>query len=73
MKLNFIVDADSFRLLQDEIGIGRIVELPPSDASLVAPHIKGHPETVYAAASGVNVSNTYGLFQEGEMQWQSNG
>lgn len=67
-KPNFTVDADSFRLLRDEIGSGRIVELDPSESSLVAPHIAGHPETVYAAASGVALSSQYGVFRTGDTQ-----
>ena len=34
-----------------------IHELTPEDASLVAQHLKSQPETVYIAASGVNISN----------------
>ena len=67
-KPNFTVDADSFQLLRDEVGTGRIVELNPSESSLVAPHIAGHPETIYAAASGVALSSQYGVFRHGDTQ-----
>ncbi len=65
-KPNFVVDADSFRLLREDVGIGRIVELNPSDSSLIAPHIEHHPETIYAACSGVNLTGKHGVFQSGE-------
>lgn len=68
LKPNFIADADSFRLLRDEVGVGRIVELNPSEASLIAPHIQGHPETVYAACSGVCLTGRDCLFRSGEQQ-----
>lgn len=68
-KPNFTVDADSFQVLRDDVGTGRIVELGPSESSLVAPHIAGHPETVYAAASGVALSEQYGVFRSGENQF----
>jgi hypothetical protein len=67
-KPNFTVDADSFQVLRDDIGMGRIVELGPNESSLVAPHIAGHPETIYAAASGVQLSNQYGVFRSGDTQ-----
>ncbi len=67
-KPNFTADADSFRLLRDEVGIGRIVELSSSEASLVAPHIQGHPETIYTACSGVCLTGQQGCFQSGERQ-----
>lgn len=67
-KPNFTVDVDSFRLLRDEVGIGRIVELSPGEASLIAPHIEGHPETIYTACSGVNLAGQYGIFQAAERQ-----
>lgn len=67
-KPNFTVDADSFRLLRDEVGIGKIVELSSSESSLVAPHIQGHPETIYTACSGVCLTGQQGLFQVGEQQ-----
>jgi hypothetical protein len=65
---NLVVDVDTFRLLQDEVGIGKIVELSSSDASLVAPHIQDHPETIYTACSGVCLTGQYGYFQAGERQ-----
>jgi len=67
-KPNFVVDVDSFRLLRDEVGIGRIVELSPAESSLIAPHIQGHPETIYTACSGVNLTGQHGIFQAGEQQ-----
>lgn len=65
-KPNFTVDADSFRLLRDEVGMGKIVELSPSDASLVAPHIQEHPETLYTACSGVCPTEQHGMLQIGD-------
>lgn len=65
---NFIVDAESFQLLRDEVGTGKIVELSPGESSLVAPHIAGHPDTIYAAASGVDLSGQYGVFRAGDTQ-----
>lgn len=61
-KPNFIVDPESLQLLKDEVGIGKIVELDPEDAGMVAGHIPVHPDTVYIAASGVPVGNDYGAF-----------
>jgi len=67
-KSNFTVDADSFRLLRDEVAVGRIVELNSSEASLVAPHISGHPETIYTACIGVCLTDQHGHFLAGERQ-----
>ena len=60
---NFIVDIESFRLIQDEVGIGRIVALSDDDSSLITPHIQGHPETLYTACSGVALSAQHGNFR----------
>lgn len=67
-KPNFIVAPESFRLLRDKVDIGKIVELGAADSSLIAPHIQGHPETIYAACSGVDLTGQYGVFQAGERQ-----
>jgi hypothetical protein len=67
-KPNFFVDLTSFSLLKDEVGVGKIVELSKSDAGLLAPHIEGHPHTVYVAASGVSLGGQYGVFSKGEQQ-----
>lgn len=67
-KPNFVVDADCFRLLREDVGIGRIVELSPSESSLIAPHIEHHPDTIYAACSGVNLTGQDGIFRSGEQQ-----
>jgi len=68
LRDGFTVDVDSFRLLQDEVGIGKIVELSPADASLIAPYIQKHPETLYTACSGVCLTGQHGVFQHGERQ-----
>lgn len=65
---NFIIDLESFELVRDEVGVGRIKELPTEDASLLAKHIDGHPETLYVAGSGVNLSDQYGVFNRGQNQ-----
>lgn len=57
---NFIADTLSFKLLRDEVGIGSIHELTPEDASLLAPHIESHPETLYIACSGLNIGGGEG-------------
>jgi len=67
-KPNFVVDVENFRLVQDEVGIGEIKELSNDDAGLLAPHIDGHPDTLYVAASGVNLSGEYGAFDAGHDQ-----
>jgi hypothetical protein len=66
MRPNFIADADQYLLLRDKVGVGRIVELPPTDAGRVAKHIPAHVETVYVAASGVQLGSDYGVFQRGD-------
>lgn len=66
--LKFSVDLESFSLLQNEVGIGKIKELPLSDASILAKHINGHPETLYVACSGLNLSNRFGVFDSGSFQ-----
>lgn len=65
---NFYIDLESFLLVRDEIGIGSIKELPNDDASLLAKHIDGHPDTIYVATSGVNIADQYGVFDSGETQ-----
>ena len=67
-KANFTVDATNFALVKDEVGVGKIVELPAADASLLAPHIEEHPHTIYVAASGVSLGGQYGVFRIGEQQ-----
>lgn len=65
MKPNFCVDVQSFRLVQNEVDIGEVVELPSSDAGLLAPHINGHPDTIYIACSGLNLAAEVGVLQNG--------
>ena len=59
-KPNFIVNTISFELLRDEVGVGKVCELAPQDAALLAPHIADHSETLYVACSGIDVSGTSG-------------
>jgi hypothetical protein len=68
MKPQFIVDVESFQLVQADVGIGRIVELDSADAGLLAKHVDGHPDTIYLASSGVQVSGNVGLFVAGTRQ-----
>lgn len=67
-KPNFIIDAENFQLVREEVGIGKIKELPNEDASLLAPHIDGHPDTLYVASSGVNLAGDFGVFDSGQQQ-----
>ncbi len=57
---NFIADTVSFELLCDEVGTGSVYELTPEDASLLAPHIASHPETLFIACSGVDIGGGQG-------------
>jgi len=61
-----VADADSFRLLRDDVGIGEIRELSPDDASLVAHHLGTHAETFYLAASGVALDTYPSTFRKGQ-------
>ena len=65
---NFVIDVDNFRLVREEVGMGQIKELSAADAGLVTPHIQGHPETLYVACSGVNLSGKCGVFDSNEQQ-----
>ncbi len=67
MKPNITVDAVNYTLLRGAVGIGKIVELPPEDAGLLAQHIPIHPDTIYAACSGVPVREEQGLFRKGDI------
>lgn len=60
LKPNFIVNTTSFELLRDEVGVGKVHELTPQDAALLAPHIVDHSETIYIACSGIDVAGTPG-------------
>ena len=59
-KINFKADVESFQLLRDDVGIGKIFELKPEDAALLAPHIQSNLDTLYVASSGVNISGASG-------------
>ena len=61
-KPNLVFDLVNFEVLQEKVGVGKIVELSNEEVNLVAPHIKNHPDTVYAAASGVPPSSYDGYF-----------
>jgi hypothetical protein len=65
---NIVADADIFRLLCDNVDIGVIRELSPSDASLIAPHIGSNNETLFVACSGVNINSYPNTFRTGERQ-----
>lgn len=67
-KPNFVIDVENFQLVRDEVGVGQIKELPHDVAGLLAPHITGHPDTLYVASSGVNLSCEYGVLDSGEQQ-----
>ena len=59
-KMRFTADPESFQLLRDDVGIGKVCELSFEDASLLAPHIESHPETIFVAASGVDLADYSG-------------
>lgn len=48
---NFINQLESFLLGRNHVGIGSTKELPTEDASLLAKHVDGHPETLYVASN----------------------
>jgi hypothetical protein len=64
--LGYVLDPVNFRIVRDEIGIGRVVELSPLDASLLAPHIGSNYETVFISTSGCSVHEYSGVFQSSE-------
>lgn len=61
----FLADLTSFKLVANDVGIGKIYELSSQDASLLLPHIGSHPETLYVACSGVDISGSNGTLQAG--------
>jgi hypothetical protein len=64
-KPDYIIDPNQFKILQDSIGIGEIVELSNEEVSKLANHIPGHPETIYTACSGYCLANSSGFFDAG--------
>lgn len=62
----FDVDAESFSLVQAEVGFWVIRELRPQDAGLLARHLGSHPETLTVPCSGVCPSSDLGPFEAGE-------
>jgi hypothetical protein len=65
-KPNFIVDPVNYQLVRGEVGIGRIRELKPNDASLLAHHVGSHSDTLFAASSGVPIQGSSGFFKTSE-------
>jgi len=64
----FVVDADSFQLMRDEVGVGEIKRLTESDASLLAPHLGSHQDTLFIASSGVFIPEYDCYFKSEEQQ-----
>jgi len=58
----FNVDPENFALVRDYIGSDRVCELEKADAGLLLPHVERHPQTIYVAASGVDLGEVYGAF-----------
>lgn len=64
MKPNFTHDATALDQVLGLTGFGKVVELKPSEASVLAPHVAKHQHTHSIAASGLP-PQTFDLFGSG--------
>lgn len=66
---NFVVKSTiNLELVSSVASDAEIKELPLADASLLAPHIEGHPDSLWVAYSGVQLAGTHGIFDHNHKQ-----
>jgi hypothetical protein len=66
-KPNFKGDPENFRIFREDVGSGFVRDILPSDASMLAPYLGSHPETVHIAGSGIPPTQAFD-FKAGEPQ-----